>query len=314
MPAARRPWWKELNRRLTIMVVPHGTARPRQITFSVPFTLFLFVLWTGFTGWSAYIASQKFDYWRAKANAHLMRIKVDYFAGQLKHSQEMLDEVKVMDRQLRTLLNMGSHEAIVQSADDQASGGPTPLDEALLSQALQGQLAEPALRDISSQVNQLRRGIQVRVDSFKEISGRIDQERRTFRYTPRGWPVNGYLTSPFGHRIHPLTGLPEFHDGLDIAGPPGTPIRATADGVVQLAGWASGYGKVVVIDHLYAGYSTRYGHNRQLLVRRGDRVKRGQIICLMGETGDATGPHCHYEVRINGKPLNPRPYLGPADF
>jgi murein DD-endopeptidase MepM/ murein hydrolase activator NlpD len=283
------------------------------MTFSVSFVLFLLACWTGFTGWAGYVASQRFDYWRAKANSHLMRIKVEYFAGQLKRSQEMLDEVKVMDHRLRSLLNMGSKEAIVQSAEDESTGGPTALDEALLSQALSGKLSEPALADVSLQVNVLKKQIQTRMDSFKEVSNRIQEDRRVFRYTPRGWPVNGYITSPFGNRLHPISGMPEFHDGLDIAGPQGTPICATADGVVQLAGWASGYGKVVVIDHFY-GYATRYGHNRQLLVRRGERVKRGQIIALMGETGDATGPHCHYEVRQSGKPLNPRPYMGPGDF
>jgi hypothetical protein len=309
---------KEFNRRLTILVVPHGTARPRQISFSMPFVVFLFAAWTGFTGWASYEASRKFDYWRAKSDAHLSRLKMEYFAGQVKRSQEMLDEVKGMDRQLRVLLGMGSKDAIVQSATnpmagDKATGGPTPLDENLLNQALSGAIANPALQDISAQMGAFRRDIQTRVDSFRELSGRIEEERRQFRYIPRGWPVNGYLTSPFGSRIHPLTGAPEFHDGLDIAGPAGTPIRATADGVVQLAGWASGYGKVVVIDHLY-GFTTRYGHNRQLLVKRGDRIKRGQIIALMGETGSATGPHCHYEVRQNSRPLNPRAYMGPADF
>src|SRR5262245_58035716 len=138
MPPPRRAWWKELNRRLTIMVVPHGTARPRQITFSVPFAMFLFLFWTGFTVWAGLMASEKFDYWRIKANAHLMRIKVDYYAGQLKRSQEMVDEVRVMDRQLRSLLNMGSKEAIIQSAADMPAGGPTPLDTTLLSRALEG--------------------------------------------------------------------------------------------------------------------------------------------------------------------------------
>lgn len=313
-PERRPPWWKELGRRLTIMIVPHGTARPRQITFSVSFVVFLFTLWTGFTCWAGYIASQKFDYWRAKTNAHLMRIKVDYFAGQLKRSQEMLDEMKVMDRQLRTLIGMGSREAIIQSADNPlATGGPTTLDVALLGHTLDGRAAGPKLDDVSLQVRSLRDQIKNRADSFKEVSSRIEEERKAFRYTPRGWPANGYLTSTYGSRIHPLTGLPEYHEGLDIAAPPGTPIRATADGVVQLAGWASGYGKVVVIDHLY-GFSTRYGHNRQVLARRGDRVKRGQIIALMGETGDATGSHCHYEVRQKGRAINPKSYLGPADF
>jgi murein DD-endopeptidase MepM/ murein hydrolase activator NlpD len=296
------------------MIVPHGTARPRQITFTASFALFLFVFWTGFTAWAGYVASQRFDYWRAKANTHLMKIKVDYFANQLKRSHESLDQVKVMEHQLRTLLGMGSREAIIQSANDPlGTGGPSLLDATLLGNALDGRVAAPRLEDVSLQVRGLKQEIEKRLTSFHEVSGKIEEDRRVFRYTPRGWPANGYLTSSYGTRIHPLSGLPEYHDGLDIAGPHGTPIRATADGVVQLAGWASGYGKVVVIDHLY-GFTTRFGHNRQILVRRGDKVKRGQVLALMGETGSATGSHCHYEVRQKGRAVNPRPYLGPADF
>jgi murein DD-endopeptidase MepM/ murein hydrolase activator NlpD len=310
----RRPFWKEFNRRLTIMIVPHGTARPRQVTFSVPFALFLFAFWTGFTVWSAIIVSEKFDYWRAKTDSHLMKIKVDYFSGELKRSEEMLDQVRKMDRQLRTLLSLGSREAIIQSSDDPAAGGPTTMDTALLGRTLEGGPASPTLRDISMEVRLFREEIQSRIVSFRDISDNIDRERQAFRYTPRGWPVNGYVTSPFGYRINPLSGIPEIHEGMDIAGPSGLPIRATADGVVLFAGWASGYGKVVVIDNLYEGYTTRFGHNRQLLVRRGERIRRGQVVSLMGDTGSTTGPHCHYEIRQRGRALNPRSFLGPGDF
>ena len=314
MSPVRRPFWKEFNRRFTIMFVPHGTARPRQVTFSVPFALFLFAFWTGFTVWSAVIVSQKFDYWRAKADSHLMKIKVDYFSTELKRSQEMLDEVRKMDRQLRILLSLGSREAIIQSSDEPPAGGPTAMDTALLGRALEGGSAAPTLMDISMEVRLFRDEIRSRIASFHDISDKIDQERREFRYTPRGWPVNGYVTSPFGYRLNPLSGIPEIHEGMDIAGPAGLPIRATADGIVVFTGWASGYGKVVVIDNLYNGYTTRFGHNRQLLVRRGDRIRRGQVISLMGDTGNTTGPHCHYEVRQRGRALNPRSFLGPGDF
>lgn len=313
MSPVRRPFWKEFNRRLTIMIVPHGTARPRQVTFSVPFALFLFTFWTGFTVWSAVIVSQKFDYWRAKADSHLMKIKVDYFSSELKRSEEMLDQVRKMDRQLRTLLSLGSREAIIQSSDDPPAGGPTVLDTALLGRALEGGPAAPTLTDISMEVRLLRDEIRSRITSFHDISDDIDRERRAFRYTPRGWPVNGYVTSPYGYRINPLSGIPEIH-GDGHRRPLGLPIRATADGVVLFAGWASGYGKVVVIDNLYEGYTTRYGHNRQLLVRRGERIRRGQVISLMGDTGSTTGPHCHYEVRQRGRSINPKGFLGPGDF
>lgn len=311
MPSFRRRWWKDFDRRLTIMVVPHGTARPRQISFSVPFVLFLFTCWTGLTGWASYLASQRFDYWRVKANSHLLRIKLDYFAGQLKSSREMMDEVKEMDRQLRTLLSLGSRDAIIQAAEAPA-GGPSLMDEAQLAQALESRVGEASFQDISLHIAALRQEAEARLQSFREVQAKIEEERRVFRCTPNVWPASGYLTSHFGIRLSPFSGVEESHKGMDIAAPAGTPIRATADGIVQLAGWAGGYGKVVVLDHGY-GYSTRYGHNRQVMVKRGDRVKRGQIIALMGQTGSATGPHCHYEVWHRGRAVNPKRFMGEPD-
>jgi murein DD-endopeptidase MepM/ murein hydrolase activator NlpD len=305
-----RRWWKEFNRSLTILVVPHGTARARQITFSLPFLAFLFACWTGLTAWASYLASEKFDYWRLKANAHLSRIKVEYFANELKKSREMLDEVKEVDTQLRALIGLGSKDAIIQSdhAAFQASGGPTAADVDALQKLLEGSIADLTLQEVSSQMLALRAEIENRLASYRELREKIDYERRVFRATPSIWPAAGYLTSHFGSRLSPFSGLQDWHKGVDIAAPAGTPVRATADGVIQLAGWAGGYGKVVVIDH-GDGFSTRYGHNRQILVKRGDRVKRGQIIALMGSTGNATGPHCHYEVWHLGRTVNPKRFM-----
>jgi biotin operon repressor len=303
-------WRREFARRMTIMVVPHGTARPRQFSFSLPFLFFLFLCWTSFTGWASYMASQRLDYWRLKANSHLLRLKLDYFANQLKHSRELLDDVKEMDVQLRSLIGMGSREAIIQGSESSKpnAGGPTSGEMNELQNLLQGETSEMSFQDISHHVGLLRSEIENRMKSFKEIGDKIDHERRLYRSTPNIWPANGYVTSHFGFRLSPFNGMEDWHKGVDIAAPPGSPVHATADGVVQLAGWAGGYGKVVVIDHGY-GYSTRYGHNRQVLVKRGDHVKRGQIIALMGSTGNATGPHCHYEVWHMGRTVNPRQFL-----
>ncbi len=302
----RREW----ARRLTIMLIPHGIARPRQLSFSLPFLLFLFTCWTGLTAWASYMASQRFDYWRLKANTHLLRLKVEYFANEVKRAREMMDDVKEMDGQLRALIGMGSRDAIIESDASplQAQGGPTPADVAELQKLLEGRVSEMTLQDVSAQVRQLRLTMEARLASFREIADKIEYERRLFRSTPHLWPTNGYLTSHFGHRLSPFSGLDDWHKGVDIAGSPGSPIRATADGVVQLAGWAGGYGKIVVVDHGY-GYSTRYGHNRQILVKRGDKVKRGQILALMGSTGNATGPHCHCEVWDLGRAANPRRFM-----
>ena len=123
--------------------------------------------------------------------------------------------------------------------------------------------------------------------------------------TPSMWPARGEVSSPYGLRW----GGSDFHPGIDIANDMGTPIVATADGTVAVAGWNSGgYGNMVDIDH-GNGLMTRYGHAMQVVVVPGQHVRRGQVIAYMGSTGYSTGPHVHYEVRINGSPVNPVGYL-----
>jgi murein DD-endopeptidase MepM/ murein hydrolase activator NlpD len=128
-------------------------------------------------------------------------------------------------------------------------------------------------------------------------------------YMPNIWPVLGPLSSGFGTRGNPFGGPGrEFHKGQDIAAPIGTPVIATADGTVTIAGWLRGYGWVVYIDH-GNGISTRYGHLSRIDVEIGQTIRRGEQLGLVGSTGRSTGPHLHYEVLINGQATNPIPYL-----
>ena len=122
------------------------------------------------------------------------------------------------------------------------------------------------------------------------------------------WPLNGPITSEFGWRTHPIFGTQRYHSGLDIGGDYGLPIVAAASGTVIHAGWISGYGYTVIIDH-GGGITTLYGHNESLLVGEGESVSQGQTIALCGSTGNSTGPHCHFEVRENGEPVSPYSYL-----
>lgn len=122
------------------------------------------------------------------------------------------------------------------------------------------------------------------------------------------WPISGPITSPYGWRVHPIYGRSIFHSGLDIAGDYGDPIRAADDGTVTYAGWISGYGNTVMIDH-GNGLVTLYGHNQELAVSDGQHVSKGQVISYCGSTGNSTGPHCHFEVRMNGSTTNPLNYL-----
>ena len=112
------------------------------------------------------------------------------------------------------------------------------------------------------------------------------------------------MTSLFGSRKDPFTGQPDYHTGLDISADRGTPVRATADGTVESAGYQGNYGNAIVVAHGF-GIGTRFGHLSQFAVRPGQKVKRGEVIGYVGATGRATSPHLHYEILINGQPINP---------
>ena len=122
------------------------------------------------------------------------------------------------------------------------------------------------------------------------------------------WPVQGKISSEYGWRIHPVYKTREFHTGLDIAAPFGTPVYAAKNGIVQFSGWSDGYGKLIKIKH-QDNSITFYGHNLDLLVNEGEEVKQGKVIALVGATGIATGPHLHFEIRINNQHVNPLEYL-----
>ncbi len=145
------------------------------------------------------------------------------------------------------------------------------------------------------------------IDLNSLISG-IDKLIKDFRGTPMGYPTEGRITSGFGLRRNPITGRLEFHLGLDIANRWGTPVRATADGVVIKAGWCGLLGRCVEIRH-DNGFETFYGHLSKITVFKGQRVERGMIIGLMGSSGRSTGPHLHYSVKWGSKVLNPLPFV-----
>lgn len=164
------------------------------------------------------------------------------------------------------------------------------------------------LSGIQGQIDAIRQSVDLRRESLEELQGALNDQRSLFAAKPVGKPAKGWITSGFGMRKSPFTGARKMHRGLDIAAPTGTPVLAPADGVVRRVGTASDYGKMVVIDHGY-GYQTVYGHNSKVFVKVGQRVRRGDKISAVGNTGRSTGPHLHYEVHLNGAPVNPRKYL-----
>jgi len=162
--------------------------------------------------------------------------------------------------------------------------------------------------DIQRQINQLQVEIELRRQSQEVVRNLLNDQVSLSRATPKGWPTKGWLTSYFGMRKSPFTGRRVMHEGLDIAANVGTPVVATADGVVARVKYSPGYGKMIIIDHGY-GYRTVFGHNSKILVKAGQRIKRGDIVAKVGNTGQSTGPHLHYELRLNGVPIDPRKTL-----
>lgn len=155
------------------------------------------------------------------------------------------------------------------------------------------------------------------LDELEQQSQEIEDQIRRIQQTPMGrkryaraftgglsLPCSGRISSGFGYRVHPITHVYKLHTGVDICVPMGTPLHAAANGTVIMAGWYGAYGYAVIIDH-GGGVQTLYGHCSHLLVRPGQDVKRGEVIAKSGSTGYSTGPHCHFEKRINGKPVNP---------
>lgn len=164
---------------------------------------------------------------------------------------------------------------------------------------------DPLLQSIERFQSKLsERERQMRVLEDLLMASRMQQEVR-----PSGWPVlNGFVSSLFGYRTDPFSGRGAFHEGVDFAGAHGSSVIAVGAGVVSFAGERSGYGNLVEINH-GNGYVTRYGHNSASLVKTGDTVRKGQRVALMGSSGRSTGPHVHFEVLLNGSPVNPAQYI-----
>jgi murein DD-endopeptidase MepM/ murein hydrolase activator NlpD len=167
---------------------------------------------------------------------------------------------------------------------------------------------EALVRSLEEDLSTLQINVVRQEQSYQELTQAIEHRRNRWASTPSIWPVKGWMTSGFGRRISPFTGEPAMHRGVDISVPENTPMVASANGVVIRAGWDGGLGNAIKIDHGF-GYATMYGHLAKVQVRVGQRVKRGQVIGLVGSTGLSTGPHLHYEVVVNLTPSNPLRYI-----
>jgi murein DD-endopeptidase MepM/ murein hydrolase activator NlpD len=201
---------------------------------------------------------------------------------------------------------------IAGGKDKQATNKSNKKPENLLPANRGGPLikAQPMTeKDLQAAILELTKAVDARDDSLSSIEAKILQQSVLKDMLPNNSPVNAaYNSSSYGWRIDPFNGNKAFHEGLDFTANTGTPIRAAADGIVSTAEHVPAYGNMVKINH-GAGLETRYAHASKLLVHVGERVVKGQVVAQVGSTGRSTGPHLHYEIRLNGEPLDPRKYM-----
>jgi murein DD-endopeptidase MepM/ murein hydrolase activator NlpD len=253
--------------------------------------------------------SKDVNYQLAQLTEQRFKSNMQDIQSELETNRALLSRMAAVDSQFRKLLKLGNRKEVL--SEFTGMGGPTEEDSAKFSKLLL-EKNDQLMDKVNASLKLTNQQAAQQEASFKEINVFLDKQRSILAATPSIWPVKGWITSGFGKRASPLTGEPGRHMGVDIANEVNTPIRATADGIVTYAGWETGYGRLVAVEHGY-GFSTRYGHCARVDVKVGDEIKRGQIIGYVGSTGRSTGSHVHYEVRIHGMPVDPEKYLPKVD-
>ena len=257
------------------------------------------------------LVSLAYKYFPSANEKRLMRrneaLQDNYYvlSDKVKKLQEQMSELEKRDNNV--------YRSIFEAAPipDSARARQTQQEQEL--KLVQGMDQENLYLSVATTLNQLSARMANQARSYLQIDNFIKNKEQLLSCTPAIQPVSNKdlnrIASGFGYRIDPVYKTSKFHAGLDFAAPQGTPIYATANGTVEVAGnTGNGYGNHVVISHGY-GYGTLYGHMFRVKVKAGERVKRGEIIGWVGSTGKSTGPHCHYEVHRNGDPVDPVYYF-----
>ena len=305
---AKKSFIKEIfTKRITFMVIPHQeSSNVFQVRMPLLAAFLCLVIILGAFSYAAYIINQDIDYKLAQESVKSLKEKVSLYNDEFIKVKEKADNLAKKEKALREMLGYKSKSALVEGG---GAGGPSGKDQNVLENMLSSEIGKD---DVKSTTEDMLAELELREQSIKQVEKYVSNLRSLDAATPKGLPIHGMLTSKWGYREMVLdymgnTGKgnsKEFHAGLDIANSTGTPIKATAFGKVIFSGTLGGYGQLVILQHGY-DYSTRYAHCSKLLVKKGDEVKRGDAIALVGCTGNSTGPHVHYEVRRYGKALDP---------
>ena len=298
------------TKKVTLVLVPDGSRKVRQV--KLPRFLFVLLLFLGIStslalGWVV------IDYQTIRKDAiRLAQLQNENtqqkeqlvtLAQKIDSINNRVMELREFDRKLRTMVN---HENPRDQSQLMGMGGSDP--DMLSPQAVTERTHRKLIRSMHKSLDNLETEITLQKSEKSQLLGHLESQKSMLASTPSIWPIKGWVSSSFGQRVSPFTGEKEFHRGLDVCNRKEAPIVAPADGVVSSVEWDDGYGKTMTINHSY-GMATKYAHLEKALVKKGQAIKRGQEIALIGNTGRSTGPHLHYEIHLNGVPVNPTRFI-----
>jgi murein DD-endopeptidase MepM/ murein hydrolase activator NlpD len=300
------------ERKWTLVIVPPGSGASKAVEVSQALlkiaagfgvVLALSALLLGYATVSRSVSLQRSSALQ-RENANLAE-QIGQLNGKLDLLSDTLRLIAQRDAKIRLMANLEPNDPQVQQA---GIGGPAPAGAAVPPIAtVLARRAEEVRVDLAG----LIRRANLLAFSFKEAGDSISAHRDRLVAMPSIMPTSGWLTSAFASmREHPILHYARPHERIDVQAPLGAPIQSPGAGVVTSTGWETGYGNTVEIDHGY-GITTKFAHCSKILVRQGQRVKRGDLIAQVGNTGLATGPHLHYEVHVHGQPVDPLRYVLP---
>ncbi|MCK4223979.1 MAG: peptidoglycan DD-metalloendopeptidase family protein [candidate division Zixibacteria bacterium] len=295
-----------LKKRFSILFIPHQKGRVLETKVSLHFLIFLFIgfvlLLSSGLFFSLDASNRAFDKLKLrrlqKENSYL-ETKLDEMNSTISSLKSQMAELIDKEKEVRMVFGLPEVDAQIREL---GVGGPIP--SRLINASPEVEQAYVAETELEKLLRQAR----FEKENFEQVYSSLSERKNILDHTPSIHPTSGYLSCGFGMRRDPFTGRRQFHRGVDLATDIGTPVYVTADGVVSHVTRDVGLGKLVRINHLY-GYTTVYAHLSRIAVKRGQHVKRGEIIGAVGNTGYSTGPHLHYEVHYQGRAKNPLRYF-----
>ena len=317
---------KEPQKYFTVLVVPDRTSRVRKVTIArswfygaVASVALVFLLVGGVLVHYVRVLGELSDYQSVYQENREVALQLRTYQERIRKLDSRLDHLERIEHKLRVMTSLEDPARNIAIGPLTDRESPESLDrvfedseprgaESVSPSSPEADRREFEFRKIGFRLEKLEGEAKARELSLEELHALLDDQRSILNSTPSIWPTRGFVSSTFGYRVSPFTSVKKMHEGMDVAAPKGTDVVAPADGVVTFSGVKGAYGNIVVVDHGY-GLVTRYGHLSKLLCEPGQHIKRGTTIAKVGNTGRSTGDHLHYEVRIDGVPVNPTRYI-----